>query len=184
MQQFIRKTWPHILAWCFALAYLVLAPGTYAHFFVHDGQALDTGAQLSGRTRKFQSNIDGISLYDQRGIYQIVGWGFLTMSNALPVEDYERQVVLASAERNYVFTATPVKRSDVTAYFSELGVNLNLSGFSSLIYAFAVEPGSYKIKLVFKNPDRQEKYIDTGRCLTRTPNYLVLEEDGSKKCKD
>jgi hypothetical protein len=181
MPLLIKKTWPHILFWSVALAYFIAAPSLYYQWFVTDGKTIASMKELPPPTGEFKVNIEYLQLYDEKGTYELEGWSFLTMNDAISVEDYKREVILASPGKLYNFEIEPMekKRRDVTEFYKYMERNLDESGFRSRISIYALKPADYEILILFRRDDGQAVYIDTYRCITRTPNYLLLKDRGS-----
>lgn len=180
---FIRKWWLHILFWIVVPVYFMLAPSIYFRFFTNEGHPVQSDLQIPIEFRSSRFTVDSLSLYDANGLYQLRGWSFLLNQDDNPTEAYERVIVLISRQRNYVFPTSIRDRRDVAEHFQELGLSgLRNSGFSALISVNAIKRDTYKIGIIFKHPDGSSVYVNMGRCLTRTPNSLILAAKDSLVC--
>ncbi len=178
MKKVLRVTWPHLVIWGMMVLYLIVAPGIYDHFFVVEGKPIEVNVRLPAMVGESRSGVDALVIYNkQGGVYQLWGWAFPMVNKSIPAGDYERQIVLATPTRNYVFAAETVERADVQEYFNDLGMDLTNSGFSALISKNAIELGEYRLGIVFRNlQDNTAYYIDTKRSLIRTPNQLKFSD--------
>ncbi len=185
MSKILRKAWPFLVIWGLMGLYLFAAPSVHDRFFIREGKPVQVNVKLSASVDESKSGLDALDVYSQQdGVYQILGWAFLTIDKNLPASDYERQVILVAPTRNYIFAAKALRRIDVQKYFSDLGMDVNMSGFSAFINRNALKRGTYGIGLIFKNTaSGTTYYINTGRCVTRTPNNLVLEDPGNSACQ-
>jgi hypothetical protein len=174
-----------LIIWGIMVLYIITAPLIHDRFFLREGRPLQTRVELPGQAAGAKAFLDSFELYKvQDGIYQAEGWGFLTSNAKLPAGAYERQVVLASASEKYVFPAKTTKRVDVHEQFSSLGMDLNMSGFLAYINRNVLGKGTYNVGLILKNSETGAlHYVDTGRCVTRTPNNIILEEVDNFTCR-
>jgi hypothetical protein len=179
----IKKAWPHILIISLMTVYFFIAPRLYTRFFIHNGKPMSI-TDLPLLTDQVKYNVEFLDPYDSDGTYLLKGWAFLTVDKKIPAGEYERQVVLYKAKDYKVYSAEVTSRSDVQTYFKDLGMDLTFSGFSAQIARDTIEEGSCGIGLIFKHvPTGATYYVDTHRCITRTPNKLVLEPWNSTICQ-
>jgi hypothetical protein len=168
------------------LLYVLAAPAIHDRYFARNAGPLQADAYLPPISESGHANVDAVELVDdQQGIYLIAGWGFVAIHQDIPAGDYERQLVLASTTRNYLFAAATNERPDVQRYFllGGLSMDLDLSGFVSYVSRNALAADTYAVGLLLTDiASRQSYYVGTGRCLTRTPNTLVLEQTGHPAC--
>lgn len=173
LRRLIRVSKLHIVVWGIALLYLVLAPSVYALWFVTDGKPLRASDQTHlPQTLDIRANIDQFLLFNRGGVYQIEGWAFV--ANQLPVEEYEREVVLASPDGYFAFETRSVRRRDVAVHYELDGLEY---GFQALISKYEVPVGTYRLLLSFTVQDQQTVFGDTGSCILRTPNNLLFAKD-------
>jgi hypothetical protein len=86
----------------------------------------------------------------------ISGWAFINGENAKDAKIY---VTLNSGERSYLFNTNSIKRPDVTAHFKSL--NLDDSGFSTLISKEEIERGAYRVGIcIIKDKIVALQYVD------------------------
>jgi hypothetical protein len=180
MRKILRTIWLHLVIWGLMALYLFVAPGIYDHLFVIEGNPIQANVKLPATFSGSKSSVDALVIYNELdGVYQVMGWAFPTTDKSILLGDYERQVVLATPTRNYIFALETVERTDVQVHFNDLGTDLTDSGFSAFIASHALAPGAYSLGLIFKNIlIGTTYYIDTGRCVARTPNDFVLKNPG------
>jgi len=185
ISKFLHNAWPYLLIWGVMGLYLIVAPGVYNHFFVHEGKPVQVNANLPAKVNESQSFVDRLDVNNEEGgIYQLFGWAFLTVDKKIPASAYQRQVVLLTEKGNSVFAAAAFRRTDVQIAYKNLGMDVNLSGISALINSNTLKPGIYRIGYIYKNiKSGNTYYIDTGRCLQRTANKFSLEDFGSSICQ-
>jgi hypothetical protein len=181
MAKFLRKAWPHLLVLGIAVIFVLIAPSVYMRYFVTKGKPISL--ELPPETRQVQYNIEKLNAYDEQGTYLLQGWAFLTLDKAIPSGEYEREVVLFSGTGYQIYPAEITTRTDVQDFFSDLGMNLSLSGFQALFAKDTIALGTYNIGLVFKHVSNGTTLlVRTNRCITRTPNHLLLEVTNSSQC--
>jgi hypothetical protein len=173
--QILKKLWPHALVFAAMSAYFLFAPVVNARFFHHSGSPLSANVELPGSLSKGRFSVESL-LFAGSGAYSLNGWAFPSEKWYAPsLQNAERQVVLSSPSRYYIFPAEPVYRLDVDRLLGAEGLDLKWSGFSSLIYKDSLAAGTYRVALLyFDEPGGSASLIDTGACVTRTPNHLDL----------
>lgn len=166
------------------LVYFMAAPKVYDLFFVLSGQPVQLNAHVPDATEQAKSWVDGLDLYTEevRGVYELWGWAFPITGNAASFAEYERWIVLVGPRGNRVFAAEPRLRKSVHEAFGNSGLDVRMSGFSTLIARSSLPLGSYGIGVLFKHPNGALYYVETGRCITHTSNSLSLEEPSSSRC--
>ena len=149
------------------------------------GTPIQVNRELPPRLEESQAGMDALTLYDEpSGVHQLVGWAFSTADKSTPAGAYERQLMLISSTRNYVFSAAAIARPDVQAFFPSLGMDLSMSGFTAYIDAQSLEPGAYAIGVILKISDGSQEYlVDKGWCLRARPEKLSLLDLGSPACQ-
>jgi len=180
MSRILRKAWPFLVILGLMGLYFVAAPIIHDRLFVVKGKPIQVNVKLPATVNESRSGVDALVINNEPGgVYQLWGWAFPMVDKSIPAGDYERQVVLVAPSGNYVFATEAVERTDVQKYFSDLSMDVTMSGFSAFIASHTLEPGIYEIGLIFKNTTSSVSYyMSTGRCVTRTPNTLVLEDPG------
>ncbi len=94
-------------------------------------------------------------------LVEMEGWAFLEGRSA---EDNWIYVVLKSESWTYVFDTILQERKDVTAYFGDLGLDLDESGFVARIPAEMIRSGTYELGILIRKGDL-ETLTYTGRIL-------------------
>ena len=102
---------------------------------------------------------------DDRTAFDVMGWAFIDGENS---ENCESYIVLRSDRRTYVFDTVPVLRTDVTAHFEELGLNLDYSGFIALIPTRRVASGEYTVGIYIRKGETEALQY-TGRTVVVGP---------------
>lgn len=178
MSNWIRKNRFHILIWVVMIAFVILAPRIQAEFFIRDGRPIQLNGELPAETSQLMFYVDRVEVYDDQGIlYNLRGWAFSTVDKNIPPSQYQREIVLISEHGNYVFSTRAERRKDVQNHFSDLGMNLDMPGFSVLINKNIIENGKYSIGIIFRHlPSGSAYYINTFKILVRTPNSIKLED--------
>ncbi|MBS4015184.1 MAG: hypothetical protein KGZ86_01940 [Candidatus Latescibacteria bacterium] len=152
----------------------------YLHWLMAEGKNIDSLEHFLAEPDESKVYIDYLSSYNSQGVYELTGWGFLT-NNIRQSKIHSREVVLVSPNQYYVFHAVPMQRKDVNEYFNLSDENLAMPGFQSKIAVGLLNPGIYKIYLLFHAIDGNVIYIDTKRCVTHINNNLSLN-DNDKSC--
>lgn len=183
MSSFLHKIGLHILILGSIVSFILIAPEVHTHFIVNEGKPVGM-PPLPPEISQVQFNIEELSLYDAiNGVYRLSGWAFLTIDKNIPPEEYEQQIVLTSDFKNYAFYAKPVYRHDVKAKYENLGMRLDMAGLFAYLAKGTVHPGTYNLGIIFKHKIKNSiYYVNTRRCITRTPNHFYLEEPDSLNC--
>ena len=113
------------------------------------GEARLHRVDLPSETEGVRSHIDTVET-DGRTMLDVAGWAFLA---GVDSEGSRTYIVLRSAARTYVFDTTVQARPDVTRYFAELGLELDYSGFRTLIPARKIADGEYRMGIYIKKGD-------------------------------
>ena len=80
---------------------------------------------------------------------EVSGWAFIEGYD-VDLDETSTYVVLKSETRTYVFDTWPRERPDVAAHFEELGLNLDYSGFMTVIPARKIPSGEYAIGIYIR----------------------------------
>jgi hypothetical protein len=109
---------------------------------------------LPAETRNIRFSIDSVQemVREEREFVEIEGWAFIDGQGS---EDSKIYLVMASNKNTYVFDTMLVKRSDVTAYFAESGLDLDNSGFIARIPKGDIESGTYELGIYIKKDNIQ-----------------------------
>ena len=181
-----RKHLAQIILLAAMLLYFFLAPEAYDFFFLKLGKPVQKDILLPEPFTEARSWIDGLYLYtgETQGVYELLGWAFPVVNDVeTPIGEYERLLVLSTSSRNYTFSLETKRRDGVQEAFKDVGMDVRMSGFVSLIAQSSIGADSYRIGVLFQHPLPETLfYVDTGWCLTSTPNNLILEDLGSTSC--
>ena len=93
-------------------------------------------------TIKGKYNFENLKLSDQKGTYILTGWSFPQIENETLGSGYTTEVILFREDGNYVFKANSATRVDIQDLYSNLGMDLSESGFSSVITTKALDQGA------------------------------------------
>ncbi len=89
---------------------------------------------------------------------EIQGWAFITGYDA---DNSHTFIVLESPRKTYVFESSTVYSSPVTAQYSESGLNLDWSGFTTIIPTRKIERGDYLVGVyIVQNGVKALQYTD------------------------
>jgi hypothetical protein len=147
------------------------------------GQPITADVELPTETRSMKLRVERAGPSNSGGMYRVSGWVFLTEDAGTSAGEYERQVVLITSDGNRVFAADTAFRKDVQDYFQSLGMDLALSGFSTLVDVELIPLGIYRIGFLMRNMNNDVvRFLLSNSCLLRTGNVLFLEEVGSSAC--
>lgn len=172
-----RKYWIHFVIWGAMVLYLAFAHQVYSQFFVKNGTPIRINGELPVLTDKIHGHIDYLkpAVFEGQVIFNLTGWAFSTDDPGMGPEQYERQIVLICGERNYFFSMDSYPRPDVQNAFATLDMKLTQSGFHVQISPDRLNPGTYRIGLIFIDPrDGTAKHNIIKHYLVRTPNQLQL----------
>lgn len=173
----LRRTWLHLLAWAAMLLFTLAAPQLHYRWFAADGRSTLFTDPLPKATTKNEFSIQRLSTISRFGepLYRLSGWAFLTLDPALAPEDYTRRLLLHSESRSFVYPTETLMRLKLNRKFSNLPFDLRSAAFYATIAIDSLEPGSYKVYLLFSHPSGKTYLVRTPRTLTRTMNTLELK---------
>jgi hypothetical protein len=127
-------------------------------------------------TREIRYFIDGLDsiTVNRRHFYNLWGWSFLM--DGKDQLGYDRWIVLQSTKNTYFYSAKKVERDDVQQSFASLDLDLTESGFSAYIASNSIQPGTYKVGLLFKHQSTEgvTDYIPTTTVLTYIEGQLTI----------
>lgn len=172
----IKKHWVHILVWLLMLTYVIFAPSLYGRFVLKSGKSIQFPEELPKETGRISYYFDNMELIviDGQELSSLWGWAFL--QEEPDQSQFERIVVLKSDSNTYFFPTQSFQRSDVQAAFSNLGIDVQNSGFSTYLSKDVVRPGSYRIGFVFKNQTTNAIYFElSNKIIVRTANQFQFE---------
>lgn len=179
MLKVLQKYWLHILLWLGMLIYVFVAPYLFALVFMKTGKPLRTEQTIPAESKRITFVIEDAVPYIEgdQDLYNLYGWAFITPDEGENPNSFIREVTLVSEKRIYFFAVKPGYRSPgQESMFTDAGVDLNTLGFNTLIAEDLIQPGKYRIGIVFRDPatgaayyrDKPEHY------LIKTPNTLYL----------
>jgi hypothetical protein len=176
MLRVFQRNWFHILVWTAMFVYLAVAPDLYVHFFLKNGKPLQIDENLPTDSDQIKLKIDGLDQinYEEYEIYRMYGWAFSLMDENVSPDMYDRTIVLTSSTKTYFFPIQTVQRSGVQDAYKHLNMDLVGSGFSVLISKDVIQPGKYRIGIIFKNPSTGLAYYSDkpAKYIIRSPNRL------------
>jgi hypothetical protein len=180
MQRFIKKNWFHILIWAAMFIYLGLAPSLYVKFVLKKGKPLPVDGTLPETSEQIKLSIDGLEpyMYEGQKIYLLSGWAFSVLDANISPDMYERLIVLVSHSKIYYFPVQTVGRPGVQKVYKDLNMDLTNSGFRAYISKDVIQPGKYRIGIVFKNPSTGLAYYNDkpARYIIRSTNGFSCEK--------
>jgi len=89
---------------------------------------------------------------------EITGWAYI---NGKSSENQRIYIVLQSEKRIYIFETVPQKRIDVTGHFKTIDLNLDDSGFTTIINITGIENENYRIGIyIEKDKEKALHYTD------------------------
>ncbi len=181
MKKFLNRAWPHILIIAILVLFVVFAPAIYNRLFPSQ-EGNPTPPLLPPSTSQAKFAIERLSVTEENR-YNLEGWAFLTVDKSVPADEYERQIVLVSDQSNIFFTAVAMERLDVQIEFGSLGIDVTRSGFMAALSLDSVQEGMYKVGIYFRDPESGiVYYVQTDKCIERTPNYLELKNEEYPAC--
>lgn len=137
-----------------------LIVGAFLLFLLFLAEPLfDRLERVADESRLYETSIPAATDNIQYWIYQfevgahtleISGWAFIEGHDSVNSEIY---IVLKSADKTYVFTTGTVIREGVTEHFKELGLNLDYSGFTTLIPLRKIASGKYTVGIYITKSD-------------------------------
>jgi hypothetical protein len=105
--------------------------------------------QLPAETDNIRYVIESISTEGHTGV-EIKGWAFVEGQDS---KNRELYIVLKSAQRTYVFDSQVMLKPQLTQNFTELCVNVEYSGFTTIILATKISKGEYTVGIYIRGGD-------------------------------
>ncbi len=140
--------------------YLVKNRDSVSKGFISEQQIVN----LPNESTDVISSIEMVKLEPEKKQLIISGWAFVNDQDS---SDRNVFVVLKSENKTYVFDSVFAKRPDVTKHFEKLNLDLDNSGFKTLIFQNAVPDGKYNIGI----------YIDNAKgSFFQTTDYYVTKD--------
>lgn len=110
-----------------------------------EGESQLINLELPQESNNIIYNIEKIDFEDS--FTKIVGWAFI---EGMDTQDLKIYLVLQSPSETYIFDTFSQKRPDVTAAFKDSGLNLDYSGFISLIPSNRLPENQFTIGLLLQ----------------------------------
>jgi hypothetical protein len=131
--------------------------------YVSDPMKISVAAQ---NTARIKFNLDDVLQFDSNRphLFSLIGWYFHEDESS--DSEFEKLVQLSSDKETYVYQVETYKRADVTNAFSDLGRNLDHSGFKAYINPEKIKPGKYEISLILRSSESSFR--------TATNNFLDI----------
>ena len=117
--------------------------------------------QLPAETDDIRYVIQSIKLHSTEGhtAVEIKGWAFVEGQDS---KNRELYIVLKSAQRTYVFDSQVMLKPQLTQNFTELCVNVEYSGFTTIILATKLSKGEYTVGIYIRGGDMEAlQYTDS-----------------------
>ena len=115
------------------------------------GEAQLKRLQLPAETNNIRYGIKSISTEGHTGV-EISGWAFVEGQDS---KNRELYIVLKSAQRTYVFDSQVILRTDLISHFEELSLNVEYSGFRTIIPVRKISNGEYAIGIYIRGGDSE-----------------------------
>jgi len=113
------------------------------------GEAKLQQIQLPAETNNIRYGFESISTEGYTGI-EIKGWAFIEGQDS---KNRELYIVLKSVHRTYVFDSEVALRSDLIQNYEELCLNVEYSGFRTIIPTRKISNGEYTVGLYIREGD-------------------------------
>ena len=145
----------------FVLLVLFVAEPLFDRLERISGEAQLKQVELPAETGGIQYWVDHVEVTTH--VLDMRGWAFIENHDS---HDSQVFLVFESDRRTYVFDTMVQERPDVTAHFEELGLELDYSGFMSLIPTRRIADGEYTIGIYIRKGDI-DALIYTDRAITK-----------------
>jgi hypothetical protein len=176
MKKSLTRYWYLAALWLLTLLFLFCGPKLAAAFGGKAGRPLDFAEPLPPPG-------DSITLYLDRAEktaaslgadQRLTGWAFLGAE--ADQSNYDRYLVLLSADQSYVFSVENKERPDVQQSYHPTFTNLLDSGFTAPISTSLLPNGTYRVGLLFRNQqDGSLAFSLSTLTLEHTPNTFSLD---------
>ena len=185
MKRIITRPWSHVIIIIIMFTYVIVAPRIYGALFVNEGKPLANDVAITYDSIDAHFAIDGLILLNSKGVYNLTGWAFPVTSKWNSTSEYSRRLLLYSNDNKYLFQGENQSRVDIQTVFNDLTLDVTKSGFSVKIYKDSIVNDTYGLGLIFLSlSDGANYYIDLNKCITRTPNQLLLANMMSAACRE
>jgi hypothetical protein len=135
------------------------------------GEAQLYQLQLPAETNNITYGIDSISTQKGQIVVEIKGWAFVEGQDS---KNRELYIVLKSAHRTYVFDSQVVVRADLIPLFEELSLNVDYSGFMTIIPAGKISNGEYAVGVYIKGGDIEALQYSGGATIVKSPRGVEV----------
>lgn len=177
--RFVKKYGLHILLWVLMGGYLVIAPRLFTSSLIKIGKPIRADGPFPVESKQISYSVEVVKLWPQNGerLYTLIGWAYILGQG--DAKNFKREVVLTSDRNRYVFPAkTFARQPGPESIFVKLGVDLNTLGFNAAMSEDAIQPGKYRIGIIFRDPATGAAFYSDkpARYLVKTPNTLQLKK--------
>lgn len=160
LKRFVFDNKFHFLVWAVMLFYLFFAHDLYTKYFLDisiSGNPIQYDGRAPVKTTDIQFGVSGLNYVDGDQ-YALTGWTLYQDLNTS--RRYDRYVVLSSDRESYYFLIPKPQKK----FYIYLSKN-------------SIRPGTYKLGFVFRHKnDGHAFFMGTNKTITRTPNFLMLNE--------
>lgn len=182
MIQLFKKIRLHLVLWVVMLTYFVFGPDLVTFAFAKNGKPLQTTATIPMQSDRITFVVEDLGTYETEGtqLASLYGWAFIKPEGVEQVSSFVREIALVSEERMYIFSLVPGYRNPgPQKLLIDAGVDLNTLGFNMVIAEDAIQPGKYRIGIIFRNPVTGSAFFadKPARYLIKTPNTLRFEKN-------
>ena len=133
------------------------------------GEAQLQQLQLPAETNGMRCRIEEVWT-DSHTVVEMRGWAFIEGEDS---ENSKVYIVLRSPSQTRIFDTQVEERPDVTRYFQELGVNLDYSGFRTLIPTRNIADGEYIVGIYIRKGD-VEALEHTSKTVTKSKGNIEI----------
>ena len=113
------------------------------------------------------------------GTYRLLGYAFPFGVDA-PVDRYQKRILLIGEDlAPHLFDAETIIRADVAEYYASLGMQVDASGFGVEIAEDALDPGLYRLAILFTAEGLKPAYWPTDRYIQFTGDAVLLLPRGT-----
>jgi len=141
----------------FVLFLLFLSEPLFDRLEEVSGEAKLQQIQLPSETDNIIYKIESISTEGNTGV-EIKGWAFVEGQDS---KNRDLYIVLKSAQQTYVFDSQVMLKTQLTQNYKELCVNVEYSGFMTIIPARKISNGEYTVGIYIRGGDIEAlKYTD------------------------
>ena len=175
------KLWFHVLIWVAMFIYFFTAPELFTVAFTKFGKPIRIDAQIPGESDQITLVVEQLEadVKNDQNLSSLDGWAFIIPPDEEKADIFAREITLASGEKVYFFSVeSGLREPGEQSYFIDRGIDLKTLGFHALITDDAIQPGIYRIGIVFRNTSTGSAYYSDkpASYLVKTPNTLRLEK--------